>query len=445
MRGWTWGVALLGVLGCQAEPTALDGQAPPPVRASAGAWRLELAELGEAVAGAQVVVRGRADRALQAVQVQWADGSAGLSRPGGGAGRFDVSVRAGSELSSALSGEPMGLRLVDGVGQVAAARVGFDVALAELVDSPNLRVSPDVLPVYLRGPADPLRYRVRVQVTPGSVAELVLATGGPAPRRALGPGRFGFDLSEAQLVGTVLSGFRSLGLVSSNAAGMPNGAASARPALRVRSVALVEGAGPAGAPLSCDPAVYACAWETMGEDLSVCGSYAEVARCVEADACAVEEEAAPEWSPLDATGLEEPSATYLAGCNGGGVWCGLDGLLPYRLAGCPVVPWTLERVVGLALASPEAAGWAGFGFADGELLDLTALRGTPTFGTSYSAGGAVLLATVLEQVGSESVQAWTLSAPVPCPNCTEVEDLLVLWFPEVRRAVVVLGRHGFDS
>jgi hypothetical protein len=43
------------------------------------------------------------------------------------------------------------------------------------------------------------------------------------------------------------------------------------------------------------------------------------------------------------------------------------------------------------------------------------------------------------------VEGWWLSEEVPCHNCIDFEDVIVLWYPEAQRVVYLRAGHGFDS
>ena len=55
------------------------------------------------------------------------------------------------------------------------------------------------------------------------------------------------------------------------------------------------------------------------------------------------------------------------------------------------------------------------------------------------------LAAVDAWAGATDAIGWAATSEVPCPNCTDFEDLLIVWYPSVGKVAVLRGGHGWDS
>ena len=69
----------------------------------------------------------------------------------------------------------------------------------------------------------------------------------------------------------------------------------------------------------------------------------------------------------------------------------------------------------------------------------------PFFSGSYSSGASGLLAALAEAAGSDHPVSWELTYEVPCPNCTDFETQVLVYFEEVGLLAVLTGGYGYDS
>lgn len=151
-----------------------------------------------------------------------------------------------------------------------------------------------------------------------------------------------------------------------------------------------------------------------------------------------------ELVPIDVSSTDDEADLFRADCNSGGVWCDLTALRGFALPACPAEPVTLEAVFELVRQLDQDHSTLEFHF--GSVLDRAGASGTSFFATSYSDGGPALLDSIDAIGGDEAaIEAWSVSQQVPCHNCTDFQDTLILLYPDTATVVLLDGGHGYDS
>lgn len=244
------------------------------------------AELSGAASGITVFVRpelvvapsgsitlfGRASKDLAAVSVS-VDGQALGTVRLPSVRRFEVVVSGAADVQRLLSGAPLELGITAAVGRERAyvAQVALG-ARYEIVSGPRATVvEPALAPVSVGG-ALALRSRFRIGTSDAITRARVEVDGvGSVPLTREGTRAFRFDLAAPQV------------LVASDAAGdrvrfSANATKVARLRISARRVETRLATNPF-TPATCADATRACLADAQGDDLELCGSFAEVQRC----------------------------------------------------------------------------------------------------------------------------------------------------------------------
>jgi len=152
-----------------------------------------------------------------------------------------------------------------------------------------------------------------------------------------------------------------------------------------------------------------------------------------------------ELLPIDVSSTDDEADGFRADCTSGGVWCNLSAVRGFALPECPAEPVTLEAVFELVRQLDQNHSTLEFWF--GHVLDRTGAASTSFFGTSYSDGGPALLESIDAIAGDPGadIEAWSVSQQVPCHNCTDFQDTIILLYPATGTVFVLDGGHGYDS
>ena len=109
---------------------------------------------------------------------------------------------------------------------------------------------------------------------------------------------------------------------------------------------------------------------------------------------------------------------------------------------CTDEPVVLASVVnGIAAVDQGQPGFESCGGAP--TLDEAGLLS----GNFGGPAGAALLGAIESWAGGDTtgMQGWVCGGQVPCQNCTEFQDRVVVWLPAAAAAVVMDFTHGYDS
>jgi hypothetical protein len=348
---------------------------------------------------------------------------------------FTIELRRGHEANTMLSGLPLfvSIDVATGTPTHYDARLDLQLGLTSFSGSGALWIDAAVFPEYAGPGEDPLRYRASVETTSATLA--VQNAGVPTITAATGGFTvdWTYDDIQASLLGKKRAKFVTAG----------GGFKSAVFEIKTVGLDMTTGDATAVWPSVCEPDVYACM--QSADDLTTCGHFRDVHRCVYADPCEVNGSSPLELEELDldfvwASQLD----TYLAGCVTGGDWCSVQTLQAYMFAECLAEPATLADIVGQLLDGDQDWG-GGDVFARGTVLDRSGLAGTPLFSGSYSPGGPALFEAIDAHMANGPLEAWKLTEEVPCHNCTDFRDVYVLYYPEAFRVILVEAGHGYDS
>jgi hypothetical protein len=150
-------------------------------------------------------------------------------------------------------------------------------------------------------------------------------------------------------------------------------------------------------------------------------------------------------TPIDVSSTDDEADGFRADCSSGGVWCSLSSVRGFALPECPAEPVTIEAVFELVRQLDQEHSGLEFDF--GQVLDRAGASATSFFGTSYSDGGPALLGS-LDAIGGApgaTIEAWSVSQQVPCHNCTDFQDTIILLYPDSGTVFLLDGGHGYDS
>jgi hypothetical protein len=148
-------------------------------------------------------------------------------------------------------------------------------------------------------------------------------------------------------------------------------------------------------------------------------------------------------TPIDVSSTDDEADGFRADCGPGGVWCSLSSLRGFALPECPSEPATIEAVFELVRQLDQEH--SGLEFELGQVLDRAGASSTSFFGTSYSDGGPALLGSLDAIAGGGAIEAWSVSQEVPCHNCTDFQDTIILLYPDSSTVFLLDGGHGYDS
>lgn len=385
---------------------------------------------GELVA----TIKGRTSRTITGAFPWVPDDAFGTGRVVGPRS-FEIELRGGHEINTIASGMPLLVSLEIATGTVAQfdARLQLGASLGAFTGSSAMWIGTNLRPVYLGPELGEGHFRATVSSSqPISVQDagspLVSPTG---TNQWSVDWRYG-DVEEALRTGRKVT--------FQNAAGAQKRASML---LRTRAIGLTSESPESVWPTpTCELATYNCMRETQGVDLAACGDYYELQRCIQPDLCELTGNAAPlEIYPLDLSyAFASGAEAFVEGCDEGGAWCTLAGITSFMHLDCLAETPTMAQIVDDVLAMiPESPR-----FVDGIVLDRAGVMATPMFGPSFSVGADEMFAAIDTFMASGPLVGWHASAEIPCHNCTEFVDTVVLWYPEAARIVVVRGTHGYD-
>lgn len=399
-------------------------------------WVDVVAEVSREGEVAAVTLRGRTSRTLTFAQAWVPDDPFGETSLVG-ARSFEVRLRGGHEINSVLSGMPLfvALEVASGPHRRYDARIEVAPVLRDFRGYPEIWIDAFVQPVFVGG-GDPLRYRAAVEL---GLEDVTILDGGSPDLVPLGVTRTGVDFRYADVDEVLLAG-RRVGFQNDegDVKTARLGAATRRIGLTIEDPREVW-------PEACDEVVSGCvAAAVYGPELAACGSYREVTRCAMGELCELMGRSALSLAEVQLQwGYNRGVDAFVDGCPSGGSWCRLDGIQSYAAPECLEAPADLAGVVDAIGALDPALGTGRF--PEGEALDRDGLRATPIFSDSYSPGGPLLFEQIEALMDGAEVEGWYLREDVPCPNCTDFQDTIVLWYPEALRAVYLRAGHGFDS
>jgi hypothetical protein len=390
---------------------------------------------GEPVA----LIEGRTSRNLGAVSSWVPDDAFGAARQLS-ARTFEIELRGGHEVNTLLSGLPIFVALDTTSGSVThyEGMIALAPRFAGFAGAADLAIDAAIDPVWAGTTEDPLRYRGRVSTA--AAADAITAEpadGAPAIERA-GDLDWWLEWSYSSLEGTALAGVPVRLTATMGAA-----SASAQASVELHAVEIgltIQDPREAWPSATCGADTRSCV--RGGGDLTDCGLYREVSACLSEDPCP---ESQPlELIPADASAADAAVSAFRAGCGTGGDWCSLSALRAFTLPACLSEPATLEAIVLQVRQLDQEHST--LEFSRGEVLDRAGAAATPFFATTYSDGGPGLLDALDELAGgAATIEAWSSSEEVPCPNCTDFQDTEVLFYPDSSSVILVDGGHGFDS
>lgn len=355
---------------------------------------------------------------------------------------FELTLNGGYEINTLLSGLPVFVELETSSG-VYTASLGARTRLRSLTGT-TLQLDDDLRPVYVDDPVDNLRYRATLtSATPVGSIQVNAARGNAPTVTQVDDTTWHLDWTYTQMIGAGVPGPGSAPIVARSFDGNGSllGRATARVSVSVDRVAVTDMDPTIVWDNTCTSAVDDCLVQTWG-DLGTCGDYRDVQVCRTADVCDLEPEQPLDFGPATAPGLDDALDAWPASCSTGGQWCGLDAITPYMVPRCLDAGTTFEEVVDevVALGQPQSYhAWAW-----GNELDAVGLSNHFLFSANY-AGGPELLESIYTEVGSRNVMAWNSAVEIPCPNCFDSEEFMVLWFPDVGRVVTLTASFGWDS
>ncbi|MCB9681183.1 MAG: hypothetical protein H6733_06890 [Alphaproteobacteria bacterium] len=443
MRPLTLAAALAVVAPLSAHATVVDGAA------SGSLLGATLDQEGVAVQTAlrrdvprrAFVLTGRSLQPLSAVTAT-VDGVA-LDVVLTGSRGFEVLVRTSAQARALLAGTPLRLHV----------QSTHDARWAQVVVAPSARlvpvtgaaiVAPWLAPIYARDAA-PLRLRATLS-TPTTVTSVaVVAPVGDPDVTDLSPSHWVVDWTLSEVGAALLHPAPPPALVT-----VDNGVLETQDlplGLGVTHLQLTDDDPAVAWPApTCAPAVEACiGHDPGGPDLAACGSYLEVATCVDARPCLLDGYGDVDLSDTDPSVLVPATTAWDAACFNGGTWCSQDDPTTWEVNLC------LPGGTGLAAIWDEVSfldrDLSGYGYGWGTVLTgRAAIAARFPFTATYSSDGPALLGAVMAYGGDDDgVQAWFGTSEIPCPNCHEWQDKTVLWWPATGRVVVLTTIHGYDS
>jgi hypothetical protein len=392
------------------------------------------------------VIEGRVSRNLAEVSSWVPDDAFGQARQRT-LRTFEVELRGGHEVNTLLSGLPIfvafdvtsgSITHYEGMIRLAPRFAGFE-------GSGDLFIDAAIDPVHGGAAENPLRYRGRVTtaVPASDVTAEAAEEAAPALARA------------GDLEWTLQWDYPSLERAAIPAtdpvrftAQIDGASASKEAAVELHVVEIgltIQDPRDVWPSAGCTDSARACvraANQGSGE-LADCGAYRVVAACLREDPC--EEPQPLELLPIDVSSADPAIDAYRADCSTGGTWCSLSALRGFALPECPSEPATLESIFELVRQLDQDHSTLEFSF--GQVLDRASAGGTPFFATTYSDGGPGLLdaADAIASDADGAIEAWYVSQQVPCHNCTDFQDTIILYYPGTSTVVLIDGGHGYDS
>jgi hypothetical protein len=440
-------VACAGPLEEDSEPAGPPtAQVPADAKADSGELRVRAGEMtlwvdlsapvsrdGDTPA---VTIRGRTSRTLTFAQA-WVPDDAFGETTLVGPRSFEVRLRGGHEINSILSGLPLFVALEVASGPHARydARIDLAPRFRDFQGYPEIWVDSAVDPVQVGG-ADSLRYRGAVNL---GLEDVTMIDAGSPSLAPLGVTRTAVDFSWADLEEIFL---RDQPVIFQNDEGDQK---SARLAAATRSIGLTIEDPRLVWPNTCEAQVESCVADAVfGPELAACGSYRDVSHCAVEGLCQLMGSAPLSLGAIQLQwGYMRGLDAFVDGCATGYTWCSFRGIDTWMAPECLETPAELAAIVEAIGALDQDLGTGRF--PDGAVLGRDALASLPVFSTTYSDGGPELLAEIDGLMDSGEVEAWWLSEEVPCHNCTDFQDTLILWYPAALRVVYLRTGHGYDS
>jgi hypothetical protein len=353
--------------------------------------------------------------------------------------RFEVVLREGHELNTVLSGLPLFISITTNTGTPRSftARIVVAPRFFDMRGATAIILDEKVDPFYLRNGTDNLVYRGKVDVVGVSATSLsVVAPDGVPTVASVDADTYRLDWQYP----VVYQAIDPHTMPMTFTATLPDGTTlhkSARLVARITELAVTAGDPYEVWPTPpCQLPVYQCiqAQPTGTDDLTACGTYRQVARCLYATACDVYPPQPLTLTSLDASSLESARVAWNAGSSPYS-WSSIDTLHAYSTPQCPAAPITLEALV----AELTNLGVPMVDFQWGSVTD----RGGLFFGGGTR--GAAFMSALDGFADTGPIQAWLASEEVPCHNCTAFNDYTVLFYPDSGKVIVLLGGSGYDS
>jgi hypothetical protein len=447
-------LASLSLFGCApstpdlgSEDASDETSALGSLSAQAGAIRVTLqgpVRFEERDGQRVLVIKGSANRNLTGVFSFVPDdafGSAALTT----SRKFEIVLRDGHEQNSVLSGMPLLVRVDTATSGSATARITLGAQFTRFQGSKSITVAKQIRPVFVIDPVDYLRYRGEVSTTFAATEMSVFTDDDSDPEVVrVDADTFRFDW---QFPSFALAADPHTDAVFFHAQGQNiERSKEADIDVFVKDLQLTTSDPYEAFPtFGCEESIYWCilgAKQSGATDLGDCGTYRDVARCYwpqPEEVCLFEGPSPFTLQAIDSSGLEPAAASYTDACGTGGSWCSVGTPTLHVTPDCLAEPASLDAAVAY-LASSDQNFQQG-----GSTLTRAELEQSSLFSSSYSSEGPALLATIDSFTGGGEVQAYVASGEVPCHNCTDFADYVVLFYPGSRMVVVVTGTHGYDS
>lgn len=354
---------------------------------------------------------------------------------------FEILLESGHEVNTILSGAPLFLTLHPSSGPTTHAKVELAPAFSSFDGTSKLWITEDVRPIYAKDDVDPLRYRGKVS----SKVPLQLLT------------VFTDDDSDPEVFRVDEDSYYfdwrydALALASDPPsdpvhfyAKTTSGATLSKRAGLYLEVAGLELTNDdpwvVWESPTCLPETLACIEQTPADasDFAACGDYREVNVCMGLDPCANGTVPAS-LSPLDIEDeVGQAQSAYNDDCSRGGTWCSVS-VTGYTLPQCVDSPVAIADVVGMLQQQDQGM------LVDGAYGGRAELEASTVFGSGYSSWGPGLLLAIDVLAGGGEVHGYIATSEVPCHNCHDFVDDVVLYYPLTGVVVRVVGTHGYDS
>jgi hypothetical protein len=420
----------------------------PELRVRAGQMTMWIDRIAVATRDASgqpvAVIEGRTSRNLAGVFSWVPDDAFGTARQRT-LRTFEIELRGGHEVNTLLSGLPIFVAFDTTTGAIThyEGMIALAPRFASFEGSSDLFIDAAIDPVWGGTPDDPLRYRGHLSTSAPADQVTADATEDAAPVVTQESDlTWQLDWSYAPLERAAIPATDPVHFTAERAGTIASKSASVE--FHAVQIGLTTAdprdvfPGP-----TCTDDVRTCVREAgPNGDLGDCGLYREVQACLFEDPCA--DPPALELQPIDASSTDGAADAFRADCNSGGDWCSLSGLRAFTLPACTSA--TLEDLFELVRQLDQ--DHSSLEFSSGQLLDRAGAAATPFFAATYSDGGPGLLEAVEALGGADSaspVEVWSISQQVPCHNCTDFADTLLLFYPATSTVVLLDGGHGFDS
>jgi hypothetical protein len=418
----------------QSEPEA---ESVAAIQGKAGTYTVSMSDWGDVwtTTPPQLELNGSSSRNLTFASAWVPDDVHGLTT--WSARQFSVLLRDGYEINSVISGLPLyvDLKTTTGTPNDFTARLLVHPGFYPRSGTSAMALAQTCTPIRVRDSVDPLRYRASV-VTNQAINSVDLIL--PDSTRIAGVVRpnsqYIFDLTFTQ-IHAALGQTVTIEAIGPTRNYLKYGVLNAK----VEEVQVTSGDASVVWPEpSCEPAVRTCL-EQYPAELAECGNYFQVSGCGSIEPCLLD------GSPfaleeLPDAGLMSAETAYNAGSgNGTGFYWTDVAATGFEVEGCGT---TLEDIVNEIVQNVNQQGLE---FSQGDVTDRDGFEDHLFSTSGYSSGGPQLFSAVTSFGGQWELEAWTYVAPVQCHNCTQYEDWVVVYFPLMQRAVLLVGGHGYDS